>query len=257
MPQDIPGRHPTVDIFERFASAFPLVSNEDDRWETEGAFLAELARTAGSGKGRVLDLACGSGFHARHLAREGFTATAVDHSEAAIATGRGLAGGDALSWRAGDITQPGDGEYDLALLVGNTLSLFDNEESVLRVFDSAAGILAPKGALVIHVIDFDYLRNHAVRIERSGQLDGRRVTFIKCIDATANGAVIRITVKAEDGGSHSYRDATQNLHEWNVESLEVAATNCGFTLSAEYGGFDKRDHDAGTTKDIVLVFVKT
>ncbi len=72
-----------MSIFERFAAAFPLVSNEDERWAREGPLITDLARTAGERKGRVLDLACGSGFHSRHLALEGFTVTGVDQSAAA------------------------------------------------------------------------------------------------------------------------------------------------------------------------------
>ena len=66
-----------MSIFEKFADAFPMVSNEAERWEREGALITELARTAGSGNGRVLDLGCGSGFHARQLALAGFDVTAV------------------------------------------------------------------------------------------------------------------------------------------------------------------------------------
>jgi len=245
-----------MEMFERFAGAFTLASDEKARWEREGGLLSALARSAGMGAGRVLDLACGNGFHARRLALKGFDVVAIDLSAGSTKAGAELAGGDKVRWRVGDITEAVEGEYDLALLVGNTLSLFDEEEGLLRAFAVAGGALCAGGALVAQVIDFDYLREHPVAIERSGDLDGESVTFRKTIDASPSGAVVRITVTTERGGERTVKDAAQLLHEWNPETLEVAATNAGFALKDTYGGLDKTPREAGKTKDVVLVFVK-
>ncbi|MHC4253016.1 MAG: class I SAM-dependent methyltransferase [Planctomycetota bacterium] len=132
-----------MSVFDRFAAAFPLVPNEDERWAKEGRLITGLARTAGEGKGRVLDLACGCGFHARRLATSGFAVTAVDLSAAAIEAGRSLPGGERVDWVEGDITRPVAGEYDLVLLVGNTLSLFEEQCRVEGAILTAAGALVP------------------------------------------------------------------------------------------------------------------
>jgi SAM-dependent methyltransferase len=245
-----------MDIFERFAEAFRLVSDERIRWEREGELLSELARSSGTGAGRILDLACGNGFHARRLALRGFTVVGVDINPGPLKAGAELAGGDKVEWRNADITQPIEGEYDLALLVGNTLSLFHDEESMLRAVAVAGDALPPRGALVIHTIDFDYLREHPVSIERSGELDGEELTFEKTVDASPSGAVIRITVTTRRGGESKVQDATQLLYEWNTETIEVAATNADMTLKDTYGGLDKTPREPGKTKDVVLVFVK-
>jgi SAM-dependent methyltransferase len=57
--------------------------------------LADLAVDSG---GAVLDAGCGTGFLARPLAERGFTVDAVDPSEAMIAVGRRLEGGDRVNW---------------------------------------------------------------------------------------------------------------------------------------------------------------
>ncbi len=40
-----------MSIFERFAKAFPLVSDEGKRWDKEGPLITELARESGEGNG--------------------------------------------------------------------------------------------------------------------------------------------------------------------------------------------------------------
>ena len=251
-------------IFDRFAAAFPLVSDERERWKHEGPLLVKLAREAGGDAARVLDLACGSGFHARHLAGEGFRVTGIDASAGAIAAGRALAGGDRVEWREGDITQPlcgehdsGDaGAYDLALLVGNTLSLFSDEADVAAVFGAASAALAPGGVFIAHVIDFDRLRARPVRISREGELDGASVGFEKRIDPAPDGAVITISVSAPGPGGGN-EQATQPLREWGARLLVAKALSAGLELIDEFGSLNGSPRESGVTKDVVLVFRKS
>ncbi len=255
-------------IFEKFAASFPLVSDESKRWAGEGPLIAELARSAGERKGRVLDLACGSGFHARHLAMDGFAVTGVELSAAAIEAGRSLPGGEKVDWVEGDITRPVDGEYDLVLLVGNTLSLFEEQVLLERTMDTASRALVPRAVLLVHVIDYDYLRNHPVRIEREGNLDCGPVVFEKRIDADDDGAVITITVATHmdsgllssgsagarpKAGPHTDR-ATQHLHQWGVPFLREMASRFGLGIREEFGGMDRTARTPARTKDVVLVF---
>ncbi len=241
-------------IFEKFAASFPLVSDEGERWGREGPLITGLAQSAGERKGRVLDLACGSGFHARHLAMEGFAVTGVDLSAAAIETGRSLSGGEKVDWVEGDITQPVDVEYDLVLLVGNTLSLFEEPVLVEKTMDAASHALVPRGVLLVHVIDFDYLRAHPVRIKREGNLDGGPVVFEKRVDADDNGAVITVAATTQtDAGVHTDR-ATQRLRKWGVPVLKKVASRFGLELREGLGGMDRTARMPGQTKDIVLVY---
>ena len=139
-----------MSIFERFAKAFPLVSDEGKRWDKEGPLITELARESGEGNGRVLDLGCGSGFHARQIAMAGFEVVGVDISKEAIEEGRDLPGGDSVVWTVGDITQFNGTEFDLVLLIGNTLSLFDDEDSINKMFVTASNALVDQEERVVN-----------------------------------------------------------------------------------------------------------
>ena len=62
--------------------------------------------------GRALDVGCGAGRNALHLAEAGFTVTAVDLSEQAIAWAEERAGDTDVDFRCGDVFAV-DGTYDL------------------------------------------------------------------------------------------------------------------------------------------------
>lgn len=95
--------------------------------------------------GRALDVACGPGRHALHLAEQGFTVDAVDISEVAIEAGRSEAarrGIDTISWSVADLDRgdlPGDG-YDLI-----TVLRFRDEALWPRLREA----LAPNGWVII------------------------------------------------------------------------------------------------------------
>jgi len=245
-----------MSIFERFASAFTLSSDEDVRWEREGGLILKLARESGAGKQRVLDLACGNGFHARHLALAGCHVTALDISKATLQTGRGLRGGKDVRWRVGDIAEPFKGTYDLILLVGNTLSLIREVETVRRLMVNVSSALCDEGILLLHAIDYGYLRAHPVHFQRRGEIEGSVVTFDKRIDPHDGGALITIRVKEESDAGTQSETRTEVLHEWSSQVVASEAGRAGFVLRSEYGGLDASPREPGRSKDAVFVFRK-
>lgn len=67
--------------------------------------------------GTAIDLACGDGRHARWMAGQGWSVTAVDYSSVAIDLARASDGDKAVDWQVGDATewQP-EGLVDLVLV---------------------------------------------------------------------------------------------------------------------------------------------
>ncbi len=95
--------------------------------------------------GRALDVACGTGRTALHLAAAGFEVDAVDISEVAITAGREEAahrGITSITWSVADLDEaalPGDG-YDLI-----TVLRYRNE----ALWPRLRGALAPNGWIVV------------------------------------------------------------------------------------------------------------
>ena len=241
-------------VFDRFADAFPLVSNEHARWATEGPFLTRVIRESGEGKGRVLDLACGSGFHARRLTEDGFKVCGLEISAAAIRTGRLLPGGSKVLWVEGDIRQPYPGVFDTVLLIGNTLSLLADKEDVRRVFRHASEALVHQGVFLIHVIDFDFLQRNPVAIERTGRVQGEPATFRKTIRRIRKGALIHINVTLHRQSGHYTEEGTQRLTIHAPGFLRRCAADHHMRLTNEIAGFDGLKQARGQTKDRLFAF---
>jgi SAM-dependent methyltransferase len=103
--------------------------------------------------GRALDIGCGTGRDAVHLAQHGWRVTAVDSTPRALELARERARreGVEVDWRAGDVTdlgalglEPGYGlVYDFGCIHG--LEPADRD----RALGGLAGVAAPRAALLI------------------------------------------------------------------------------------------------------------
>jgi ubiquinone/menaquinone biosynthesis C-methylase UbiE len=110
---------------------------------------------------RVLDLACGSGDHARRLARRGLEVVGVDIAPSLIAhcrrkaTEEGLTG---VSFEQGDMRELAyEGEFDAVLLLSGSFGVFDdttNRDVLARMARALRGAgEGPGGRILIDVSD--------------------------------------------------------------------------------------------------------
>jgi SAM-dependent methyltransferase len=105
---------------------------------------------------RVLDLACGSGDHARRLARRGLDVLGVDVAPSLIAHCRERAAEEGLTtvrFEQGDMRELAyEGEFDAVLLLSGSFGFFDepaNQDVLARI----ARALIPGGRVLIDVFD--------------------------------------------------------------------------------------------------------
>jgi SAM-dependent methyltransferase len=107
--------------------------------------------------GRALDLACGSGRNAVWLAARGWTVTAVDFSDVALAQARALAAerGVEVEWLEGDLLewQPADGAFDLVVVLYLQVPADERRGILAR----AAAAVAPGGTLLVVGHDLENL----------------------------------------------------------------------------------------------------
>jgi SAM-dependent methyltransferase len=105
---------------------------------------------------RVLDLACGSGVHARRLAARGLGVVGVDIAPSLIAYSQQQAGEQGLStvrFEQGDMRQLAcREEFDAVLLLSGSFGFFD-EDTNLDVLRHMVRALRPGGQVLIDVFD--------------------------------------------------------------------------------------------------------
>jgi D-alanine-D-alanine ligase len=125
-----------------------------------------LIRSAGIERNdRILDLCCGQGRHSLELARRGFPhVTGLDRSRYLIRLARKRARQRNLqvSFHEGDARRfrLADTEFHCVCILGNSFGYFERPEDDLAVLESVKRALASGGALVMDLMDGEWMRRH-------------------------------------------------------------------------------------------------
>lgn len=244
-----------MSIFERYGNVYRLLINAEKRWEFEKDFLLELTANSGACQGRILDLACGTGFHANHLARQGYSVQAVDMAESMLAVARADAPETGNpSFKQGDVCKPVPGEFDLVLLLGNTLCALDEPQ---EFFTAAAAELAPEGSLLVQIVDYQSLAGEEYRqVTGRGIIDKRDTVLSKVMVPLDDGMVVAFTVQQEGEAGWACFSEQSRLYDIADEEIMSMSGNAGFTLQQKYSGMDRSPYRPGEGRDRVFHFIK-
>lgn len=146
-------------VFDAYSRYYDLLYRDKD-YAGEAAFVAGQLRRYAPGVARVLELGCGTGAHAEHLARLGFTVHGIDRSETMLARAAarrtGLPPGNAvrLAFAPGDARSVRTGEaYDAVVALFHVMSYQTSEADLRAVFATAAAHLRRGG---LFLLDFWY-----------------------------------------------------------------------------------------------------
>lgn len=233
-----------ADDADQYAAGFAARWDELVDWERreqlEAEFLASLLPAAGDGVARaprVLDMACGTGFHAALLARSGHDVTAADGSAEMVEAARTNLGrlGLDVPVAVGDWEQlaaPGDAGYDAVVCLGSSIPHADparRVEVLRRVHDA----LAPGGTLVLDHRNFDHIVEH-------GQMPPGRSVYggavqVELVDADAERTVFGY--RYPDG---FYRTLT--IASLRFDDLRADLVAAGFDRVESFGDQRPVDH---------------
>ena len=139
-----------LDAFQSAAAFYDVLFDAEARTKREAPFLRAVLEKAPGG--RVVDIACGTGFHARLLAELGATVDAFDLSEAMIERARRVRPHECVRYAAGDMRHVAGGPWDLAVCLGSSLSLLPGHGAVADTFASVHDALVP--------VSYTHLRAH-------------------------------------------------------------------------------------------------
>ncbi len=164
--QTFPNNGVLTDFKEKFKEEY--ASGLSDRWDdivnwdvrkkNEDGFFEKLLR--GHGVRDVLDIACGTGFHAIHLAREGFAVDAADGSDAMLARTYDNARKYQVNlpvhkadWLT--LTQNIRKQYDAVICLGNALTHLFEKEYYLKAIREVFKVLKKGGIFVVDQRNYD------------------------------------------------------------------------------------------------------
>jgi glycine/sarcosine N-methyltransferase len=144
-----------------FAARWDELVDWTRRLEVEGDFLDRLVTGSSAGRA-LLDIACGTGFHAAHFAAAGYRVDATDGSAEMVARARvNLAGSgirvEQSAWQ--DLRPLSVPRYDAVICLGSSIPHAGVEErrALLRRIHE---LLLPGGVLLVDHRNFDYIVAH-------------------------------------------------------------------------------------------------
>ena len=190
------------------------------------------------GRGRVLELAIGTGRVGLPLAARGITVEGVEASEQMVARMRAKPGGEQIPVSIGDMADvPAKGPFRLVYLVFNTLFNLPSQDRQVACFRNVARVLDAGGAFVLECFVPD-----PARFDR-----GQRVEALAVTEDSAT-----IEVFSHDAAAQRYRTQKITFSSQGIRMLPVALRYCwpseldlmagqaGLRLAERYAGWDRR-----------------
>ena len=207
---------------------YALLYGHRDEGDAQAWVDAIVGRWALPKMGKVLDLACGRGRHARWFAAAGLDVTGVDISGASIQEARALVpDGD---FHIHDMRKPfAHGTYDAVCCLFTSLGYFDDLEDDRSVFRAAYTSLKPGGRFTVDFMNSDLARRELVATE-TVQRDG----VIFNLERTCENGVFVKRIKVHDlDQEHLFEERVQAL---SSAQLEKMATETGFIIEDRTDG---------------------
>ena len=138
-------------VFDTYAHYYDLLYRDKD-YAGEAEYVATHIRKQAPQAKRILDLGCGTGAHAEHLARMGYTVHGVDMSEAMLARAEARKANlppevaARLSFCLGDVRTVRTGEtYDAVISLFHVMSYQTTNDDLQAAFTTAKVHLNPGG----------------------------------------------------------------------------------------------------------------
>jgi SAM-dependent methyltransferase len=222
--------------------------------EREGPFLKDLLAAAPGD--RVVDLACGTGLHALFFAEAGARVTALDVSPEMIAHAQARRPHVRIAYGVGDMRTPEGSPWDLAVCLGNSISLLASATDVTRTFAGVHDVLAPGGLFVVQVLNYaaSTAEPPRHRVDRK-ESDGREVVAVKSLVPQGDRTLLSLAFFAVGDTVDSVSE-TAVLRHVDRDELERAATAAGLLVRGTYGSFNGTPYDPAASSDLIAVFEK-
>jgi len=154
-------------VFDAYARYYDLLYCDKDYAGESDYVAAHIRRQAPQAK-RILELGCGTGAHAEHLARMGYTVHGVDMSEGMLARAEARKAAlppevsARLSFGHGDVRTVRTGEtYDAVISLFHVMSYQTSNADLAAAFGTASAHLQPGGLFL-----FDFWYGPAVLTQR-------------------------------------------------------------------------------------------
>jgi SAM-dependent methyltransferase len=220
----------------------------DKPYEAEARFVqACLQRYGARPACRVLELACGTGRHARALAGLGYEVVAIDRSEPMLACarrGQDAPGAAPVTFLRQDMLalQVAGSPFDAAVCLFDSIGFVQTNEAIRQVLDGVRRHLQPGGLFVFEFWHAPAMlrRYEPVRVRRWPTPGGEIVRIAETrLDVPRQLAEVRYTIfePAADGRYQASQETQVNRY-FLVQEMASRLEEAGFSALGWFGGFD-------------------
>jgi SAM-dependent methyltransferase len=228
-----------ADMFTASAELYDLIYSTFKDYGGEAAQIADLLRRSNPQYQTVLDVACGTGEHARLLAGYGFAVDGIDLEPAfvRIASGKNPAGqfveADMSGFHLGR-------RYDAVLCLFSSIGYLQTLDRVASALTCFREHLAPGGVLIVEPwFAPGELRTNRV-VQNTGEADGIRVTRTSRVEV--EGCLSRLCFDYEITDTTGIRRVSEfhKLGLFTVAELMKAFRDVGFDADYDPKGLSDR-----------------
>lgn len=241
-----------IEWFERWFNSpyyHLLYGNRDDGEARK--FLDRLLAHEGIPKqGRVLDLACGKGRHAKHINSLGYEVIGIDLSENSISEAQ-KAESESLDFFVHDMRQLFWKEhFELVVNLFTSFGYFHNSEDDERMMQGVFDSLKPGG---VFVIDFMNAKKVVANLVDHEEKSIEGVQFI--IDRKVESGMIEKSIQVVDGETKlRFVEEVDELYRSDFEELLI---NSGFSIQDAFGDYNLSAFEEELSDRLIIVATKS
>lgn len=237
-----------------FVSRWDELIDWDSRRRSENGFFDRLLSHVGARK--VLDIACGTGYHTINLASIGFDVIGADGSANMIAKAKENAIQYGLrnirfvetEWASLGKSFPGGDQFDAVVCLGNAFTHLFEEDDRIVALKEIYSLLNPGGIAIIDHRNYDAMLDRGFSSKHQYYYLGDTVD-VRPLFIDQN--TIQLEYNYKDGETHCL-----TLFPLRQEHLTGLLRRAGFGSVVRYGDFEK-DYDTLEPDFIVQVSTKT
>ncbi len=251
-------------LYDEFSVDYDRFINWPKRLARELPFIER--QLAGVRAARVLDAACGTGWHAIALTKRGYEVVGVDVSQGMLDRARENARleGCAIDFvRAGfgELSARGlagaeQGEFDALLCLGSSLPHIARPDGLAPALRDFARVLRPGGLVLIQNRNFDrvLLEKNRWMPPQTDHQDGVEWVFLRFYDFNADGSIDFnvATWRREQGGGWSQHVASTRLWPLQQAALTTALAAAGFVDVTAWGNLDGAAFEPQRSPNLVV-----
>ncbi len=238
--------------FTTTAKYYEVLSDNKSRLKREGPFLKETLRQAPGL--RVVDTACGTGLHAEFFAGFGAGVDAFDISSEMIDHAGEHHAHRAISYHTGDMRSLEGGPWDLAICLGNSLSVMSTPEDIDSTFRAIYSSLSPGGIFLLQILNYlsasAQKPRHRIEHKKAGESE---VIAVKNLVPHRDRTFLSLAFYRVSGDDYESLAETVVLKNWTCEEIVSAAETAGFTVEGVYGGYDSSAYSPEDSTDLICV----